>query len=247
MKDKTEISKSTATTILITAFFTALVVWPIAKRQISYKQQELVKSSSAKVIQCETEKAQITKNLKEWQAHVGCSSKKIGDKDYKESPNDFTLFNLDLSYWKKYQNTYYKFEIEFPSSWEFADKTELSQRDHIFYVDIAGKKQRSQTEFFDGATLWVDVAEKVNKNLSQWVKEKYGEVDMNERTIIYSSKRIGTNNYLYSESKAYGPSESFYVKHGNSIYSIVATSQGSDNLRYNEDIQHMLETFRFLD
>lgn len=247
MKEKTEISKSTLTTVLITVFITAFVVWFIAKKQVSSKQQEVVKSSLDKVIQCQTEKAQFEKKLKEWQVDVGCNSGEIDDRDNKESPIDFTLFNLDLSYWKKYQNTYYKFEIKFPRSWEFADKTELSQRGHIFYVDIAGKKQRSQTEIFDGAALWIDVVEKVNKNLSQWVKEKYGEVDVNGQTIIYSSKQIGTNNYLYRENKAYGPSESFYIKHGDRIYAIVATSQGSDNLRYTEDIQYMLESFRFLD
>lgn len=143
---------------------------------------------------------------------------------------------------KTFNSSQYGIEIKYLKDWKLNNETQVFEKGDLVTLEIMGKSQTSQTDFFDGGRLTLALPFKEGKSASDWAKDYYSR---QQQKTQYSTEKLGGLDFV----KVYtcgdmGCSTYYHTKKGDLIYGIFVFAEGERKSDYQQAISQMLQTLK---
>lgn len=150
--------------------------------------------------------------------------------------------------WQIYLNEEYGFEISYPDNWTInKDSYAFKEGGDLFSIYILGKTQKKDTELYDGASLTIGHPLKIAEDVETWVKEYYGEKNIDGEPNEFSQEIINELVFQKVFICGLGCSTYYNTKKDNYVYRLIVSVVGLDEKKYKQTGDQILSTFKFID
>lgn len=148
--------------------------------------------------------------------------------------------------WKNFTSTGYKISFSYPSGWEIAENSQNFENGDIFAIRVIGQTQRTQTELYDGASFAVMKPLSTDKNLSQWVKDKYSDSELSpERPPQFEKVAFGEITYEKIIVCGLGCFTYYHTLQNNLIYGFVFIAEGPHKAQYESAVSRVMSSVKY--
>ncbi len=149
--------------------------------------------------------------------------------------------------WKTYRNDEYGFEIKYPAEWLVREDTHALKEGDLFWAIIIGETQRQNTELYDGAQIVIDMPIRTEEDIKSWVKNYYLEENISGEPNYFSEETIGGLVFQKVYTCGLGCSTYYNLKNNDLVFRLMTSARGPKKEIYQQTLQTILSTFKFLD
>ena len=149
--------------------------------------------------------------------------------------------------WKTYRNDEYGFEIKYPAEWLVREDTHALKEGDLFSAIIIGETQRQDTEFYDGAQIIIGMPIRTEEDINSWVKNYYPIENINGEPNHFSEETIGNLVFQKVYTCGLGCFTYYNLKNNDLVFRLLTSAEGPKKEIYQQTLQTILSTFKFLD
>ena len=156
--------------------------------------------------------------------------------------------------WKTYHNDEYGFEIKYPAEWLVREGDSLlKEGNHVFKEGdlfsaiIIGETQRQNTELYDGAQIIIGMPIRTEEDINSWVKNYYPIENINGEPNYFSEETIGNLVFQKVYTCGLGCFTYYNLKNNDLVFRLLTSAEGPKKEIYQQTLQTILSTFKFLD
>src|SRR3989344_3895207 len=161
---------------------------------------------------------------------------------YSLSKNNLPQSEQSSAKYLIYQDSTYKFSIEYPGAWEIKKDTQVFENGDVIAFRKEGPSQKKYTELSDGAQLAISKPITIDSDLTTWIKS-YFSAQAKFSTLPLSNYTFET----VEECKYMGCMRYYFTKIDSQIYGIALYADGTnaEKASYENALLYMLKSLKF--
>ncbi len=139
-----------------------------------------------------------------------------------------------------YQNSEYKFSIQYPNNWEVKSDTQVFENGDAVTFRKTGPTQKEQTELTDGAQVAIAQPFTISMDLNTWIKQYYS----NDAKVSQEEIQAVTFQKIY-DCSGVGCMTYYYTIQNDKAFGIATFAQGASKPEYESAISSILNSLQF--